>query len=57
MEHTIGNRNDEIGELNVDLKEKTRQITALNSKLKDKDKNVKALQQQFSEAEAERYYS
>jgi uncharacterized coiled-coil protein SlyX len=55
LERTIGNRNNDIKELNIDLKEKDRLITSLSSKLKDKDKNVKALQQQFSEAEAERY--
>jgi predicted RNase H-like nuclease (RuvC/YqgF family) len=57
LERIIGNRNNDIKELNIDLKEKDRLITSLSSKLKDKDKNVKVLQQQFSEAEAERYYS
>ena len=57
LEREIGNCNNEIAGLNINLKDKGKQISSLNSKLKGKDRDVKALQQQFSEAEAERYYS
>jgi predicted RNase H-like nuclease (RuvC/YqgF family) len=40
LERIIGNRNNEIKELNIDLKDKERQITALSSKLKDKDRDA-----------------